>query len=191
MSTRTAHLNGSAPRRTSRARTAIGPGAGRMWPAMIVGLISLNASIVAVTVFFAFSDKSVATEPDYYTKALNYNDTILQRATNQRLAWRLTPSLRPASDGRSIELAASLADRDGAPIAGARIETIAFASVRSGARQQLQLAASRAPGEYTAPIRIDRPGQWYLRFTVVSGADTFTRETTLLVPDFRPTSATH
>lgn len=160
------------------------PSGGHLWPMLIVGLLCLNATIVGATVYFATSDESVATEPDYYAKALRYEDTIRQRGINEQLGWRISPTLRAAADGRSMELAAELIGRDGRPIADARIEAVAFASVRSRARQSLALKSLPThAGEYAAPIRIDRSGQWCFRFTATRDGQTFTSETTLLVPE--------
>lgn len=155
-----------------------------MWPGMIFGLIGLNVCIVAVTVFYATRDPSVATEPDYYAKAVNFDQTIQQRTTNARLGWGATPSLAADADKRAMNLSVVLTDRNENPINGAEVSAVVFASARSGHRQTLVLrTVDPVAGRYAAPIAIDRAGVWEIRITAVHGGETFTRETDLLVPD--------
>jgi hypothetical protein len=184
MTTTPIHLNGVAANPPAH-------GSGRIWPAIIISFLCLNAAIVAITVYFAISDKSVATEPDYYAKALDYNETLRQRETNERLGWHLSPALRPTPDGRSMELAITLTDRIGAPLTGAAFDVIAFAGLRSGQRQHLTPRPTNTPaGEYTAPIRIDTPGEWCFRISATVGPDTFANEARLIVPNpISPTSS--
>ncbi len=159
-------------------------GTGRIWPLLIVALIAMNASIVGITVYFATSDKSGSVEPDYYAQALKYGDTIRQRATSAALGWTAEPSLRAAAGGRTMDLVIALEDRSGHPIDGAIIHVMAFASARASDRQSLTLGPDGVnTGQYVSLIRIDRSGLWCLRITVQRGADTFSRQTDLLIPD--------
>jgi len=166
------------------SRAAPRRGSGRIWPVIIISLMIMNAGIVATTVYLAVSDKSVATEPDYYAKAIDFGSTIRQREASNRLGWKTAPMLRAAIDGRSVELVISLFDREGRPINDAAVSAVAFANVRAGDRQTIALnSVDRATGAYSAPIRIDRPGVWNIRMTAVRGDDTFVHDTDLLVPD--------
>ena len=179
MSNRTTALNGTPLPAPSVAKPA-----GRIWPAIIVSLLSMNACIVAITVYFATSDKSVATEPDYYAKAVDFGNAIEQRTANARLGWSAHPTLRASHDGRTMELAIALADREGSPIADAAVSAVVFASARAGQRQSLALSATDpASGVYLAPLSIDRSGVWNIRINAARGRETFTRETDLLVPE--------
>lgn len=168
---------------TRAAASAKALGSGRIWPAIIVSLLLMNASIVAVTVCYATSDRSVVTEPDYYAKAIDFDRVIRQRETSTRLGWSALPSLRAARDGRTMELVITLADRSGQPLAGSSVSAIAFPNTGSGQRQALILtAAGSASGTYAAPIRIDRSGVWNIRITATHDGETFAREAELLVP---------
>lgn len=153
-----------------------------LWPGMIFALIGLNVCIVGITVFAAAGDPSVATEPDYYAKAVNFNDMIRQRETNARLGWTAAPTIRPTPEG-GAELVITVADGAGLPIDLADVTTTAFASSRSGSRQKLTLrAVAGTPGVYSAPIRIDRAGFWVLRMTVRGRGETFTRDSDVFLP---------
>ncbi len=157
-------------------------GKGHIWPAIIIALLCMNATIVAITVYFAVSDQSSATEPDYYAKALNFNDVILQRGANARLGWTATSELRPSEDGRTVELVVRLSDADSNPVSGVSLRAVAFASIRSSQRQSITLSPGVA-GEYSAPIHIDRAGVWCLSLTATRSADVFTCKSEFIVPD--------
>src|SRR6185369_16443836 len=109
----------------------------------------------------ATSDKSFVTEPDYYAKAVDFDSTKLRRQASERLGWTAAASLHVAATTRTTVLVIVLRDRDGQPIRGAGVDVVAFANTRAGDRQNLKLAGSAdAPGLYSSPIRVDRPGLW-------------------------------
>lgn len=172
-------LDGKQPSRDVPRR-----GSGRVWPVIIISFMTMNATIVAITVYLAVSDRSVATEPDYYAKAIGFGSTIRQREASNRLGWEADPLLRATIDGRSVELVIFLRDREGRPINDAAVSAVAFANVRAGERQAIVLkSVDPDTGGYSALIRIDRSGVWNIRMTATRGEDTFLRDTDLLVPD--------
>jgi len=168
---------------------------GHRWVAMIFGLIGLNMTIVGFTLYFALTDKSSAIEPDYYARALKYDEVIQQRAASAALGWKATASLRPSPSGTSVELVVNLVDREGHAVERADVTATAFASVRAGERQTLTLREDReAPtievgatpravaGTYAAPMRLSAPGVWRVDVTAKRGRDTFAQQTDLFVP---------
>lgn len=154
----------------------------KIWPGMIFALIGLNMTIVGFTIYFATADRSVATEPDYYAKALNYDAEIKLREASRALGWTASAALRPAADQRGMDLTITLADHEGKPIDGAQVSAVVFANVRSGNRQKLKLVQDSSASVYAAPVRIDRSGIWHVRVSAVRGDQAFARETDLLVP---------
>ncbi len=182
------HLDGGALTGRSGARHS----SGRIWPLLIVALLAMNATIVAVTVYFASADKAVAVEPDYYAKALKFDDTIRRRDRSDQLGWSATPTLRAPRDAeghRSMVLEVALTDREAHAIDGADLSVIAFASLRSAERQTLHLCATSTPGLYAAPMHVERAGLWRLRITATHAADTFYHEADLLLPDAATTAS--
>lgn len=166
-------IGGAPARKTPKGR-------GLIWPAMIIGLLAMNATIVATTVYFAVTDRSEAIEPDYYARALRFDETIAQRATNTGLGWTAEPSLVASPGGQGAQLAVELADREGVALAGASVHAELFSNLRASQRQSVSLTPSGA-GRYTAPVRIDRSGIWQVRLRVERG-ETFTHDTQLMVP---------
>jgi len=156
----------------------------RAFPGMIFGLLGLNASIVAVTVYLAHSDPSFAVVPDYYSKALAWDDTAAQLRHNAQLGW--TAGLEVGGvgvAGRTVSVRVS--DRSLAPIAGATVDVVAFHNARAGTQYTATLSQA-APGLYQASLPLDRPGQWEFRIRVRQGAETFTASTQTAVPSPTP-----
>lgn len=164
------------------APTAAPRRSGRIWPVLVVSLIALNFATVAVTVSLAVRDDSVAVEPDYYAKALNFDEVARARADSAALGWTTDISLRPGPGDDHTQLHVRIADAQGRPVTDAAVTAELFASARAAHRQRLTL--SPAPdGQYTAPARIDRAGLWHVRLHAHRSDDIYERSTDLLVPD--------
>jgi len=155
---------------------------GRVWPVLVVSLIALNFAAVAVTVGLAVRDDSVAVEPDYYAKALNFDALARARAASAALGWKTDISLRPGPGEDHTQLHVRIADAQGRPISDAAVAAELFASARAAHRQHLTLAPA-SDGVYTAKARINRAGLWHVRLCAKRGEDSYERSTDLLVPD--------
>ena len=148
----------------------------KLWPAVIFGLLGLNMTIVAVTVYFATSDRSAAIEPQYYQRAAAYEDTLRQGVVNARLGWTAQVSL----DADAERLLVTLRDASAEPIEAATVTASVFANIRSADRQQLTLAAS-GRGQYTAPVLVPVTGRWRVRLSAQRGTDVWTDEREVVV----------
>lgn len=148
-----------------------------LWPAMVIGLILMNACIAGTTLFFALSDGSAAVEPDYYALALKYEDVVRQRGENARLGWRVDARGVRTQPGGDLALVVTLSTRDGVPLDGAQVRATAFASVRASERAAMSFEpVAGVPGAYRAPVKSTLAGQWRVRLHVARGPDTFTHE---------------
>jgi nitrogen fixation protein FixH len=148
-----------------------------LWPLMIFALIGINVCIVGVTVYFAVSDKSAAIEPNYYAKALKYDETIQLRESSAALGWNAKVTLQPGRTTDDGKITLHLTDRDGHPIQGASATATIFASARASERLQLILQPdASSPGDYASSAHINRTGSWHIRLMVERGADRFFHE---------------
>lgn len=155
---------------------------GRIWIVGIFALLSINFTVVGVTVFLALSDPSVAVEPDYYRKGLEWNQTARQLQHNRTLGWSTNVSFDRAADGSARTLRVKLTNKLAEPISGAHVECEYFANTDSGHRVKTPLAAvPNEPGVYAAPARLDRTGLWHVRVRAQTAVDTFTSECDTLV----------
>lgn len=141
----------------------------RLWPWIVPALLVGQLAIAGVTVYLALADPSFASEPDYYRKALHWNETAAERRAEHELGWGLqveVSELESLLHERTIHVA--LHDREGAPVENADVTAEAFHHARAGDRKALRFVAA-APGSYEAPLTVRRSGLWELRFRVRVG----------------------
>ncbi|HBS29499.1 MAG TPA: hypothetical protein DEB06_08645 [Phycisphaerales bacterium] len=148
------------------------------WPLFVLGIAATSLTGAAILIFFAHTDRAFVAEPDYYAKAVAWNDTARQHAANERLGWSLcldaAPLIRP---GEPVTFIAALRARDGTPISGAALQCEAFH--RADPAHRLTPTVRVLPaggGRAVLALPVHRPGLWVLRFTATRGSDTFTTE---------------
>jgi nitrogen fixation protein FixH len=150
---------------------------GWYWPLILVGLMVLVIGANLGFAWVATSDPSFAVEPDYYGKALAWDEHRAQDRQNERLGWTLELSLAPerSPDG-TLALAVTLSDRDGRAIPGARVSLATFHNARASHVLETELREG-AEGVYAVSLPMPRPGLWEFRFEAVRGDDRFTQTT--------------
>ena len=145
---------------------------GAFWPAIIAGALGLHVLAMMAMVSLATSNDSYAVEPDYYRKALTWNDKRAQDHRNDELGWRLDFAVEPASTGADPVLRVDLVDADGTPIIDAVVSVEAFANTRRDDVLTASLSPVADVYETTMPMRGN--GRWEFRFTVTRGDEVFT-----------------
>jgi hypothetical protein len=139
------------------------------WALVPVALLSSSALGVGSMAFVAARDPHFATEPDYYQKAIRWDRTQAQTATNQRLGYLVEAPAHVELDPQgqaAIEL--TISDRHGQRVTGAVLTGQAFANAYSGRLVALAFQ-ERSPGVYRATLAVGHPGQWV--FQLVGNAD--------------------
>lgn len=150
---------------TARARKPIV----RRWPVILGSLLLLQAGGVIGMVVVSGRDPSFAIEPDYYEKALAWDQTSRQREHSASLGW----SIDLAPPGASGTLVLTLRDRLGRPLEGAAVTLETYHHARASDRATTKLPPA-GDGRYAAPVPLQRAGLWEARITIVRGPDTFT-----------------
>lgn len=161
--------------------TPLPRGRGLGWP---IAMTLVLATTVGVNLFvyrIAASDPSVAVEPDYYNKAVHWDDELAQRRLNRELGWRSAITLSAGNGmGGAGELSVRLTDSTGAPLEGATVSAQAFPVARANQVAALELVASAgdaddgSQGIYAAPLAVTRRGRWEVRLAVTHDGDRFT-----------------
>ncbi len=123
-------------------------------------------------VYFATSNESYAVEPDYYRKALAWDEKRAQDRHNSELGWQLEFTVEPAAVGQDPMMRAELTTTGGEPITGAAVAVEAFANARRNDILTAILEASGSGYQTTMPMR--RDGLWEFRFTVTRDNELFT-----------------
>ena len=149
---------------------------GVLWPAVIAGALTLHVVGSLVMVYFATSSESFAVEPDYYRKALAWDEKRAQDRHNAELGWQLEFTVEPAAPGHDPKITVDLLDAEGSPLNHAKVSLEAFANTQADERFTVDLTAVDDHHEINLPMR--RDGLWEFRFTVTRGDELFTHTDT-------------
>ena len=155
---------------------------GKQWPLLIVALLAGQFAISGTTIYLAHSDPHFGVEPNYYEKAVHWDDTARQRQANQTLAWKPQIEIATkAAGGGQREVSLSLRDANGEAIEQAAIQVESFHHLNSNRRAHWTMLET-APGRYTGSPEMPNAGVWELRFTATRAGKTFTFTETTYVP---------
>jgi nitrogen fixation protein FixH len=128
---------------------------------MLVGLGTLA--------YVAIDDPSFALEPDYYDKAVHWDETQAEARASEALGLKLelTAPLAVAAGGK-VKVQLSVKDRRDLAFSGAEVTLEAFPNAYAGRTQRLSLT-ELAPGVYGGELSRGVPGLWELRIVVTQG----------------------
>jgi nitrogen fixation protein FixH len=143
----------------------------RMWPIAIVAV--LGSTVVAnVALLVATRGDGAAVEPDYYGKALRWDETLAARAASDALGWRADATLEGLDrDGRAL-VRVRITDRGGVPVRDARVRVTAIHNLDP--LHPVTGALAPAPsGRYATRLPLGRLGWWELRLEADRGDQRF------------------
>jgi len=151
----------SKPKKTGHSRWALVP----------VALLAGSFFGVGGMALIAVRDPNFALEPNYYQKALHWDQSQAQAASNQRFGYTFhAPPVVVLDALGQATLRVEIKDRNGLAVPGARLSALGFANAFSEDSSQLQLS-EQAPGVYEAQVKARHAGLWEFRLTMDSGAD--------------------
>lgn len=147
------------------------PAGSKLWPRLIIGLLSLHVAGMVSAVILAASDGPPAVEPRFYEKAIAWNETAAQREINRSLGWT---AIWSAHVGPAGSTTLRVTDASGAPVNGAtcRVEVFHRAHSRDRVTSDLEFVAD---GVYRLPVALVNIGDHELRLSVRKGGDLFTQ----------------
>jgi nitrogen fixation protein FixH len=149
--------------------------AAMIWPGIIIGLLAAQMLLLLTMAYIATSDRSFAVEPDYYQKALNWDQLAAQNRMNEQLGWSAHIQVSDAADlMKRRDVTCTLTDDSGEPLSGVTVELVAFPHARGEERMTLGLAEQNE-GKYATNMPITRTGLWEFRITASRDAHRFTR----------------
>lgn len=145
--------------------------AGRRWAWAPVLLLGSMLSGLATLTYIAVDDPHFALEPNYYDKAVHWDQarTAAQQSHQTGFRAELAPLLE---SGGVAELRLQLRDRNGAPVVGATVAVEAFPNAYA-ARVARTTLREVAPGTYAAQLHGAAPGLWELRLSATSASRHF------------------
>jgi nitrogen fixation protein FixH len=138
-------------------------------------LVVIGANFALV--YLATSDPSFAVEEDYYSKAVGWDRKREQDRLNSELGWEMSFAVAPrlAADGTRA-ITATLTDRAGDTIDGARVRLSTFHNARASQILEADLQR-REGGGYETSLPLRRPGLWEFRFEVLRDGERMTHTT--------------
>ncbi|MEM7167149.1 MAG: FixH family protein [Planctomycetota bacterium] len=157
---------------------------GWQWPIAIGAFLSLTAIADITTLYVASTHPTLAAEPDYYAKALRWDQEQRQRQDGARLGWQFDVIEFGRNPGGFTEVGLKVADATGSAIHEANISLEAFHVTRPKLVSKVELTEA-APGFYVGRVLSGRrAGPWKLNFRCERGEDlTFHEETQILKVD--------
>lgn len=144
----------------------------RHWvmPAVVFGLLGGHVTFIVTAITLATGEASFAVVPDYYQKAVSYDERKALLAQSDELGWQidLTPSDQVDTDGQR-KLILQLRNAQGSPIEGMAVSIDGYHLAR--ADQPLSMSCAEVlPGQYIGVGPITKEGYW--RFAIdVSSSD--------------------
>jgi nitrogen fixation protein FixH len=139
------------------------------WPVLLAFVLLGQAGGVIAMVVISGRDASFAIEPDYYERALAWDETSRLKAASDALGWTAEPILRSTARDQTLEI--SLRDSLHRPLDGAAVQVELYHHARAADRETVQLSP-RGDGVYGASVAMPRAGLWELRIRADRGPDT-------------------
>ncbi|QDT62996.1 FixH family protein [Calycomorphotria hydatis] len=155
-----------------------------IWGGVIFGLLGLQAFMLFVATFLAISGNRDAVIPDYYDRAMHWDESKAALQASEQLGWSVELVVPDTADlfGNRV-LTASLTDAAGNQVTAACGTLMAFPHSNAAETQQLDWReAGEATGIYHATVRMQRPGLWEVRMKFTKGEDTFLSTEQLNIP---------
>lgn len=143
-----------------------------LWPGLVFAFIGTNVLIVTITIVAANTITGGGAEPDYYRKAVNWDQTAAERSRSDSLNW----SARIAATSRGATI--TIRDHAGAALDDATVEVEHFALLNPGNR-----TTTACPGIGEGRYSLNGPlpaGNGEFRIRATRGKDVFV--TTLRAP---------
>ncbi len=149
------------------------------WPGMVVVFILGNIAVCAVTVSLAMRAGDRGVEPEYYNKAIHWDQAVAAQEASDKLGWRIVFTHQPAV-GQPVRV--RVVDLNGAEVPDAKISLETFHHATASKRFDLTLTRDAASADEVAPdFAPDREGLWEFRWKVESPAGTFEHEQAVVV----------
>lgn len=173
---------------TPHPTPATAPGKRRLppWPFIIVGLLVAHTTLIIGAATLAIGDPSFAVVPDYYAKALAWDDDQASQRDAAERGWtfHVIPGAFTDPTGQRL-IVATLNDKHGQPVPGAAVTLQLYHHARAADVTRLALRET-APGHHEALAPMPTAGTWRLEARVVEGNQPFAFTRDIEIPAATP-----
>ena len=147
-----------------------------VWPGLPIIILGGGVILNILMVSLAVRDGGYQYEPNYYQKAIKWDETIAQEKRNAALGWKLTfVNVPVVSSSNAQPFCISLKDKKGAVLDQTSVKAVAFHNAHSMQRKTLLFQRKGALHCVTYPFK--RGGLWEFRFTAKRINTIFTNTT--------------
>lgn len=149
------------------------------WPGMVIVFILGNIAVCAVTVSLAMRAGDRGVEPEYYKKAMHWDQAVAAQEASDKLGWRIVFSEQP-SVGQPVRV--RVVDVSGLDVPDAIISLETFHHATASKRFDVTLTRdANGVDAVAAEFTPDREGLWEFRWKVESPAGKFELEHAVVV----------
>jgi nitrogen fixation protein FixH len=143
---------------------------GALWawvPALLLGSMLLGLGVLAA---IAIDDPHFALEPNYYDKAVHWDQSQREARDSAALGVQLTlPATLALSHDGTLEIELRVAERGGSALGAAVVELEAFPNAYASRVERIALREVSA-GVYRGRLSGKAQGLWELRFSISKGS---------------------
>lgn len=138
-------------------------------PAVVLGLLGGHMVFIFTAIAIGTGDPSFAVVPDYYQKAVDYDEKKALLAQSEKLGWSVDVSASDSADATGQrELIVQIRDAQGKPVGDRVVSIEGYHRARAGEPVSMQ-CVEVLPGQYVGKARMSREGFW--QFTIDARGD--------------------
>ena len=140
---------------------------GKYWPAIIVGMLVLHASIILGTLAFISARHDLYVEPDYYAKSIEWDSQRALFESADKMGWQITIVVgEPSSPtDQAREFLVTIVDANADPIDRALVELDVYHPTHASERTSHVLLGI-GQGQYKASTEMTNPGFWQAHLAI-------------------------
>lgn len=151
------------------------------WPLIIISLLGIHVVLMLTAAAIATHDGSFTVLPDYYRKAVHWDESRAAQRASDALGWKL--AIDPATTinplgGRAITL--TLTDAQDRSIDGATVKLSCYHHAHASDPVAVTLKQT-APGKFESTLPMRYAGFWQFNITADAGGKRFISDTTQYV----------
>ena len=140
---------------------------GKYWPAIIVGMLVLHATIILGTLTVISARHDLYVEPDYYAKSIDWDNQREMFEAADKMGWVIeiaTGELE--ADGDQLrQLNVSIEDANGDPIDRALVELDCYHPAYASNRLS-EVLLGMGDGVYQTTLAMNTPGYWNVHLAI-------------------------
>lgn len=142
-------------------------------PLVVLGLLGGHMIFIMTAITLATGDSSFAVVPDYYQKAVDYDERKALLAESEQLGWQIELAAAEQIDAiGEREVVVMLRDRDGQPVTDAAVQVFGYHYARAGDPVAFE-SVEVLPGQYVGKARVGREGFWQFEVSAERGEERF------------------